>query len=59
MNEDIMQGKWQELQGGVKEKWGKLTDDDLNKLNGKIEQLHVFCKRNTALSRTRAKNVNV
>ena len=27
MNEDILQGKWHELKGGVKEKWGKLTDE--------------------------------
>ena len=39
MNEDILQGKWHELKGGVKEKWGKLTDDDLTTVNGKSEHL--------------------
>jgi len=39
MNEDILQGKWHELKGGVKEKWGKLTDDDLTTVNGKLEHL--------------------
>jgi len=39
MNEDILKGKWHELKGGVKEKWGKLTDDDLTVVNGKAEQL--------------------
>ena len=39
MNEDILKGKWHELKGGVKEKWGKLTDDDLTIVDGKAEQL--------------------
>lgn len=39
MNEDILQGKWHELKGGAKEKWGKLTDDDLTTVDGKAEKL--------------------
>jgi uncharacterized protein YjbJ (UPF0337 family) len=39
MNEDILQGKWHELKGGIKEKWGKLTEDDLALVNGKSEKL--------------------
>jgi hypothetical protein len=29
MDEDVLKGKWKEIKGRVKEKWGKLTDDDL------------------------------
>ena len=29
MNKDILRGKWLEIKGKVKEKWGKLTDNDL------------------------------
>ena len=39
MNEDIFKGKWKELKGGVKEKWGKLTDDDITKVEGKTEKM--------------------
>lgn len=39
MNEDIFSGKWHQFKGKVKEKWGKLTDNDLTKINGKREQL--------------------
>lgn len=39
MNKDTFEGKWHELKGKVKEKWGKLTDDDLTKINGKREAL--------------------
>jgi uncharacterized protein YjbJ (UPF0337 family) len=33
------EGNWKEFQGKVKEKWGKLTDDDLTAINGKHDQL--------------------
>lgn len=36
---DILEGKWHELKGQVKQQWGKLTDDDLTQLNGKTEEL--------------------
>ncbi len=39
MNEDILKGKWHELKGGVKEKWGKFTDDDLTTVDGRTEKL--------------------
>jgi uncharacterized protein YjbJ (UPF0337 family) len=39
MNWDQIEGKWKQSVGKVKEKWGKLTDDDLTAINGKREQL--------------------
>ncbi len=39
MDENILKGKWKELKGGIKEKWGKLTDDDLTEAEGKEEKL--------------------
>jgi uncharacterized protein YjbJ (UPF0337 family) len=39
MNEDILKGKWQEIKGRIKEKWGKLTDNDLYAIEGKGEKL--------------------
>jgi uncharacterized protein YjbJ (UPF0337 family) len=38
MNWDQVSGKWQQFQGKVKEKWGKLTDDDLTTIAGKRDQ---------------------
>jgi len=37
--QDILFGKWHELRGKVRQKWGKLTDDDLTQLSGKTEEL--------------------
>jgi uncharacterized protein YjbJ (UPF0337 family) len=39
MNWDEVEGKWKQVRGLVKEKWGKLTDDDLDVMTGKKEQL--------------------
>lgn len=39
MDTDRAGGVWHQLKGKVKEKWGKLTDDDLTQLEGHGEQL--------------------
>jgi len=39
MNEDTLKGNWAQLKGKVREQWGKLTDDDLDVINGRREQL--------------------
>jgi len=39
MNWDQVEGKWKQMKGGIKEKWGKLTDDDLDVIAGKRDKL--------------------
>lgn len=39
MNWEVVEGKWKELKGNVRSKWGKLTDDDLETIAGKRDQL--------------------
>ena len=39
MNWDQVEGNWKQFKGTIKEKWGKLTDDDLTAINGKRDQL--------------------
>jgi uncharacterized protein YjbJ (UPF0337 family) len=39
MNWDQIQGDWKQMTGKVKEKWGKLTDNDLTTIAGKRDQL--------------------
>lgn len=39
MNEDRIKGQWKQLTGKLKEKWGKLTDDDLKVAEGNSEYL--------------------
>ena len=39
MNQDRIAGQWKQLSGKMKEKWGKLTDDDLTQAEGNTEYL--------------------
>ena len=39
MNWDTIKGQWMQVNGKVKEKWGKLTDNDLDVVAGKKDQL--------------------
>jgi uncharacterized protein YjbJ (UPF0337 family) len=39
MNWDQVEGKWKQYSGKAKEKWGKLTNDDLEVIRGKRDQL--------------------
>ncbi len=39
MNSDQLQGKWKQVKGSIKERWGKLTDDNVTMINGQSEQL--------------------
>lgn len=51
MNTDIFEGKWKQIKGDVKTRWGKLTDDDLDVaegnstyLSGKIQERYGLTK---------------
>jgi uncharacterized protein YjbJ (UPF0337 family) len=39
MNSDQLKGKWKQMKGSVKVRWGKLTDDDLDVIDGQSDQL--------------------
>ena len=39
MNSDVLKGKWKQVRGRVKERWGNLTDDDLDTIDGHSEHL--------------------
>ncbi len=39
MNADQFEGKWKQFKGQVREKWGKLTDDDIHVIAGRREEL--------------------
>lgn len=39
MNWDIIEGKWTQLKGDVRTRWGKLTNDDIDVIAGKKDRL--------------------
>lgn len=54
VNADILQGKWKQIRGHVKEWWGELTDDELDEIDGRMDALvgllqeRYGCARETA-----------
>ncbi len=54
MNEDILKGKWKEIKGGLKEQWGKLTDDDLVQIEGKVDKLTGILQEKYGYSKDKA-----
>lgn len=54
MNQDIFEGKWKEMKGQVKEWWGKLTDDDLERVDGKADQLVGLLQQKYGYTKERA-----
>ena len=39
MNREILKGRWLQLKGRIREHWGNLTDDDMDRIAGNWEQL--------------------
>lgn len=39
MNSDILEGKWKQLRGEIRQRWGELTDDELDQVAGKRDKL--------------------
>jgi uncharacterized protein YjbJ (UPF0337 family) len=39
MNADVMKGRWNQVKGDIRSRWGKLTDDDMMQIQGDAEKL--------------------
>ena len=50
----MFDAKWKQLRGKVKEQWGELTDDDLDKVDGQFDQLVGVLQEKYDLTRTKA-----
>ena len=56
MNQDQVSGKWKQLKGQIKAKWGKMTDDDLTEAEGDMEKLAGRIQERTGDSREHIRN---
>ena len=56
MNTDQLQGKWKQLKGSVKERWGNLTDDDIDVINGQRDQLVGRVQERYGIAKAEAQN---
>lgn len=54
MNWDQIEGNWKIVRGNVRERWGKLTDDDLDVIAGKRDQLIGRLQRAYGMAREEA-----
>ena len=54
MNRDILAGKWKEMKGRVKEQWGRITDDELDRAEGKADQLVGLLQQRYGYTREKA-----
>jgi uncharacterized protein YjbJ (UPF0337 family) len=54
MNWDIVKGQWKQIRGQVKEKWGQLTDDDLDRIEGRRDQLVGAVQKRYGIARNEA-----
>lgn len=52
MDWNRVEGNWKQVKGKVKEQWGKLTDDDLDVIAGKQDQLQGKLRSGTATPKT-------
>ena len=39
MNSDVLEGKWKQIKGDFKQKYGKVTDDDTTYTEGKFDEM--------------------
>jgi uncharacterized protein YjbJ (UPF0337 family) len=54
MNKEQFQGQWKIVKGKVKEKWGKLTDDEITRIDGKYDQLQGLLEKKYGYTKERA-----
>jgi uncharacterized protein YjbJ (UPF0337 family) len=54
MNQDVFEGKWKQVRGQAKEWWGKLTDDDLERVGGKFDKFVGLLQEKYGYTRERA-----
>ncbi|MGQ0634194.1 MAG: CsbD family protein [Planctomycetaceae bacterium] len=51
VNEQTLQGNWNEVKGKLRSRWGQLTNDDLKQFSGDVEQLVGLIQRKTGDAR--------
>ena len=54
MNKIVFEGKWKQIRGEAKAWWGKLTDDDLDRVAGKLEVFTGLLQEKYGISHKRA-----
>lgn len=56
MNKDVLEGKWKQLRGEIKKQWGKLTDDEVDRIEGSRDKLAGSLQERYGYSKEEAKS---
>jgi uncharacterized protein YjbJ (UPF0337 family) len=54
MNRDVLQGQWKEIRGKVQKAWGDLTDDELDRIDGRRTELEGTLQKKYGYTKERA-----
>lgn len=54
MTDDILRGKWNQFRGTIKQRWGELTDDELDQIEGRRDKLVGKLQEKYGYSKVRA-----
>lgn len=55
MNDDRLEGKWKQVKGEIRERWGDLTEDEVDQIDGKSENLEGKIQEKYGLAKEEAK----
>ena len=53
-NRDVLTGNWKQMRGKVKQTWGKLTDNDLTRIDGRFDELAGLVQERYGYTREKA-----
>jgi uncharacterized protein YjbJ (UPF0337 family) len=51
LNQQILEGRWQQIKGQIRSRWGQISGDELDQAHGDVEQLVGTIQRQTGLAR--------
>ena len=54
MNRDVFEGQWKRIRGKAKQWWGELTDDDLDRIEGRYDEFVGLLQQKYGYSRDKA-----
>jgi uncharacterized protein YjbJ (UPF0337 family) len=57
VNQQTLQGNWNEIKGKVRQRWGQLTNDELESAHGSVDELVGLIQRKTGEARERIESV--
>jgi len=55
MSDDILKGKWKQLRGQIQQKWGDLTNDDLDRIQGAQTEFEGLLQERYGYTKERAR----